>query len=296
MPWIAVERRFMNFAEELLLTKDQLDDGVIKQLGVRQSLQRAYYGLRTDDPPGMLVGSWGRTTQVRPSSDIDVLFVLPASEKARFDNYSGNGQSALLQEVKSVLQQTYPATDMRGDGQVVQVKFNSIMVEILPAFRSSENYTFHFPDTHNGGSWKASHPEFEQASFTVIDQDSAGNFRKVIRMMKCWKRHCNIEIKSFILEHIIYEFFRQYDLKRKSFFWYDWIIRDFFGFLISMMNRQVWIPNDTAYVSVGDEWGNKANVAYGDAIEACRLEYEDLSVSAGLAWQRLFGPRIEAAL
>jgi hypothetical protein len=45
-----------------------------------------------------------------------------------------NRQSALLQEVKGVLAETYPDTDMSGDGQVVLVRIGTYNVEVVSAF------------------------------------------------------------------------------------------------------------------------------------------------------------------
>src|SRR5690606_24768365 len=71
----------------------------------------------------------------RPPADVDILFLMPASVYYRYDQYQGNGQSALLQDVRRVLQERYPTTEkIRGDGQVVVVPFsNGYTVELLPA-------------------------------------------------------------------------------------------------------------------------------------------------------------------
>ncbi len=147
--WVGVTERFRRFRDDLEPTRDQIDDGLGKQLGVRQSLQRAYYGKTTQDPPGFMVGSWGKGTQVRPSQDVDVFFVLPSIEFERINQLAGNKQSALLQEVKEALQKTYRQTDMRGDGQVVIVRFNSIAIEVVPVFAYSDG-TYCMPDTNDG--------------------------------------------------------------------------------------------------------------------------------------------------
>jgi SMODS domain-containing protein len=122
--WIGVRQRFTAFHKELLLTQDQIDDGLTKQWGVRSKLQEAYYP--NGDPEGFMVGSWGKGTQVRPPRDVDVFFVLPYDVYYRFEQRSGNKQSALLQEIKEKLLDKYPQTDMRGDGQVVMVKFKRL--------------------------------------------------------------------------------------------------------------------------------------------------------------------------
>src|ERR1700754_560855 len=97
--WIGVRQRFSRFAADLNITKDQFDDGYSKHVNVGRALERAYYGANSDDHhPGFMVGSWGKDTQVRPPNDVDAFFVIPASEKIRFDLRIGNKQSALLQE------------------------------------------------------------------------------------------------------------------------------------------------------------------------------------------------------
>ncbi|MCG8509720.1 MAG: hypothetical protein MI741_10885, partial [Rhodospirillales bacterium] len=98
----------------MLLTQQQLDDGVTKHHGVQRCLNSHYYGISSDTANGFLIGSWGKNTCVRPPRDIDLYFLLPQEVYYRFSNYTGNCQSALLQEVKTVLQRTYPSTTMRG--------------------------------------------------------------------------------------------------------------------------------------------------------------------------------------
>ena len=98
---------------------------------MRQSLQRAYYDQSNDNPPGFIVGSWGKGTAIRPPTDVDIFFELPVEVYHRINSNSGNVQSQLLQEVRNHLLRTYPQTTMRGDGQVVTVGFNSIAVEVV---------------------------------------------------------------------------------------------------------------------------------------------------------------------
>ena len=52
------------------------------------------------------MGSYGRGTAI-DTSDIDMLFVLPYAVYKQYNSYVGNGQSALLQAVRSSLQKTY---------------------------------------------------------------------------------------------------------------------------------------------------------------------------------------------
>ncbi len=96
--------------------------------GVRKCLNKHYYNSDSETANSFLIGSWAKNTRVRPPRDVDIYFVLPYAVYERFNTYTGNKQSALLQEVKGVLQATYSSTDMSGDGQVVLVRFNTINV------------------------------------------------------------------------------------------------------------------------------------------------------------------------
>lgn len=113
------------------------------------------------------VGSYGRGTAIN-TSDLDVLFEMPDGEYDHFTSLLGNGQSRLLQAVKDAILETYPNTDIKGDGQVVKVSFSDGMkFEVLPAFRNIDwfgtwNGTYKYPDTHMGGNWMSTNPFAEQ--------------------------------------------------------------------------------------------------------------------------------------
>jgi len=74
---------------------------------VTRSINREFWNLQSDTSHSMLVGSFGRGTAI-DTSDIDVLVELPKSEYDRYDNVNGNGQSRLLQAVRSAIQTAYP--------------------------------------------------------------------------------------------------------------------------------------------------------------------------------------------
>src|SRR5216683_1778050 len=132
--WVAVRPRFEQFHGNLILTPRQYLDGATKRNGVVSRLNRYYYGSASDAENSFVIGSWGKDTAVRPPRDVDLYFVLPFAVYSRFQGYVWNRQSALLQEVKAILADTYPDTDMSGDGQIVLVRFESYSVEVVPAF------------------------------------------------------------------------------------------------------------------------------------------------------------------
>src|SRR5580700_5862025 len=151
--WIAVRQRFTQFHNNLSLTPKQFLDGMTKRNGVVNALNRRYYGSTSDTDNSFLVGSWGKDTAMRPPRDVDLYFLLPVAVHTRFQAHLWNRQSALLQEVKGALAETYPDTDMSGDGQVVVVRFGSYSVEVVPAFLLT-NSRYWICNTNDGGSYK----------------------------------------------------------------------------------------------------------------------------------------------
>jgi hypothetical protein len=184
--WIAVHERFSRFHSDLNPTQDQINDGFGKARRIGQDLQRAYGGVATENPPVFAVGSWGKRTQVRPSVDIDIMVRFDWSVHQRFEKYTYNGQSALLQEIKSKLETPYPQTRIRGDGQVIVIDFNSIAVELVPVFPLA-NGQFIMPDAHDGGRWKTVDPIAQINHVDRIDREHNGNVRVLTKIIKCWK-------------------------------------------------------------------------------------------------------------
>ena len=115
---------------------DNFDEMEKSSKSIAKKLNSVYYDLDNDDTSHLyIVGSVGRKTAIKGSSDLDILFDLPSDTYKKFDAYESNGQSALLQEVKKFLQERYPKTDISGDGQVVVIEFSRYTVELVPGFK-----------------------------------------------------------------------------------------------------------------------------------------------------------------
>jgi len=289
---MTVGTRFNQFLSAIMLTDDQRSDGQTKHIGVKQCLDSWYYNSAYAGN-GFLVGSWGKSTEIRPPRDIDIMFVLPESVYHRFEQRPGNKQSQLLQEVKAVLQRTYTNTVMSGDGQVVYVPFTSYAVEVAPAFllRSGQYWIC---DTNNGGRYKTTDPNAEIKKVRDSNDSTDGNTRDLIRMMKRWQEHCSVPLKSFLIELLVIEFIGTWEYRGKGTVYYDWMVRDFFYFL---KNKSQWssvtVPGTFETIYLGDTgWQSRAETAYNRAAKACNHESENLPYSAGEEWQKIFGTYI----
>lgn len=289
--WIAVRRRFDLFHQNLSLTVPQQQDAHTKRSGVVGCLNRHYYGTSSATDNSFMIGSWGKGTAIRPPRDIDLYFLLPVNVYHRFQVYLGNRQSHLLQEVKEVLSETYPDTNMRGDGQVVVVQFESYSVEVAPAFALT-NGCYWICNTRDGGSYKETDPLAEVQHLEAADQAFNRNLRPLIRMLKAWQDYCSVPVKSFQLELLAAEFLPRSPWRYRDFFWFDWITRDFFAFLYHRANTFIVVPGTFESLFLGDDWQSRAESAYWRAEKACRFEQHNLVGAAGEEWQKIFGPEI----
>ena len=318
-----VSQRFIKFLSNIQLTRQQLDDAITKHNGVRKTLHEAYYSsayeptvtkqmnevyksalfrsydaseLQLDEGyvyrSSLLVGSYGKNTAIAPPSDIDILFQLPYDQFNRYDNYYGNGQSQLLQDVKAVLKKTYSRTDLRADGQVVLVPFSSYNVEVLPAFKLMSGQ-YYYPDTHNGGSWKITDPKAEKENISDSNKRSKGNTVRLIKMIKAWKHYCNVPIKSLVIELRAVNFLSSWKYYDKGATYYDWMIRDFFEELLKYVNGSCAIPGLEEKIFYGDLWESKAKSALSRSKKACEYEAGNDPDSATDEWKKIFGSRFE---
>jgi hypothetical protein len=289
--WFFVRRRFSQLLENLKITEDQADDGETKHKGVVASLNQAYWGYRDETANRLLIGSWGKTTRVRPPRDVDVLFILPNALYWRYEQRTGNRQSQLLQDIRNALRASNPATDIRGDRQVVVVPFNTYRIEVAPAFVCRDG-GYVICDAANEGSYKRVEPMAEIAALDAADQQFNGNVRNLTRLLKQWQRYCNVPIKSFHLEAAVKGLLPTVTYGASDEFWFDWLVRDALAHLIKCANGSFAMPVTGEIIRIGDQWLSRAQSAYDRAVKACSYEYNNEEYLAGAEWQKIFGTMI----
>lgn len=291
-PWMHLVKRFKAFLQNLELTSAQVGDGLKKFHGVASCLNTAYYGHNSPTANAFLIGSWGKNTKIRPPRDVDLYFVLPIEVYNRFERYSPgvNKQSALLQEVKGKLLATYPSSSIRGDGPVVLAGFTSYNVEVVPVFLFDNNErSYYVTDTKNGGSYKKTMPHHEVGAINDADSRNSSNVRPLVRMLKAWQACCQVPVKSFYLELMAGMFLDQYEHRHQGLFYYDWIVRDFFKWMIQQSRGYLLAPGTYEVLSLGDAWKSKADSALARAVKACEYEKNNDMERAGDEWQKIFG-------
>jgi predicted nucleotidyltransferase len=286
---MTIKTKFGKFLANLELTDAQKQDAETKHTRVRKSLHEAFYSTPYNGKTSLVVGSYGKHTAIRPTSDIDILFLIPGNEFPRYEGLQGNKQSRLLQDIKSRLVDLYPNTDLRADGQVVSVPMTTYKVEVVPGFLGEEK-RYWICDTNNGGSWKLVDPHWEMNTLAASDTRSAGNTRRLIKMMKTWKRFCNVPIKSFAIEIMVRFFLQQWAHYNCSIDYYHWIMKNFFDYLIPYAGGTYTIPTTKEPIALVKDWKSKAESALARAKKAYEFEINRKSDSATEEWKKIFGP------
>ena len=260
---------------------------------ITRRLNTDFWNTTSDRSHSLYVGSYGRNTAIQGFSDLDMIFELPPALYSQYDKHMGNGQSALLQAVRSSMQKTYPTSRIGGDGQVIVVRFNDrITFEIVPVFiNSSGSYTY--PDSNGGGSWRTTNPRPEIEAIRIRNITCNGNLIALCRMMRAWKNRWDVPIGGLLIDTLAYQFIADWEYNRKSYLYYDWMCRDFFRYMKDLDRTQTYwrSPGSRQYVFKKGLFHWKATRCFNLSLEA--IEYESANPkrewSAKQKWRQVFG-------
>ena len=284
-----METLFKTLIKNIALTERQEEDARTKYNGICKTLHNNYYTeTEYDGSTKLLIGSYAKCTNIRPPRDVDVIFKMPDSEFERFDNLSGNKQSQLLQEVRSVLKDMYATTEeISAFGKVVVIPFadGTHNVELLPAWQLGDG-RFRIPDTENGGVWKIYDP-IAEIKYISASNKKTGKTLDIIRICKKWTEYCNVPLKSFRTELIAVQYLTTLG-DSVSNIDYAQIIKGFLEFLISKTNSTIISPAGET-ISLGQDWNSKAESALQRATRAVEYENNSKLEEAAGEWKKLFG-------
>ncbi len=268
---IMLKNNFSDFCQELKI--DNLNEIEVTIGEIAKKLNSYYYNTDSDNTSHIYtVGSIGRETAIKNSSDVDLIFNLPEDTYKRFNDYDGNGQSSLLQEVKGVLEKRYPKTKIRGDGQVVVIEFQKYTVELVPGFKQTDN-SFKYPDTHDGGSWKKTDPISEQKECSNANESSNGIYYDFCHLIRAWKNQIGFKFGGLLIDTLVYNHFKENDYyKDCTCENYLEILKNTFDYLKSQNKEQsFWYAvgsNQKVYNSGNGKFVTKAKSAYKKIDEA----------------------------
>ncbi len=284
---------FKDFNVNLQVT----DGGTIssRYKAITRRLNTDFWSTTSDTAHSLYVGSYGRNTAIKGFSDLDMIFQLPVALYNQYDNYTGNGQSALLQRVKQSIERTYSTTSIRGDGQVILVPFNDgLTFEVVPGFLNTDD-SYTYPDANGGGRWRTTNPRPELAAIRDRNASCNGNLVPLCRMMRAWKRTWDVPIGGLLVDTLAYQFIENWEYRDKSYLYYDYMCRDFFDFMAGKDKEQnYWLaPGSGQYVYGKGLFQWKARRCHNLAQEA--IEHETgqpkREWSAKQKWREIFGTK-----
>ena len=91
-----VAAAFEQLCKNLRFSDDNLSKISNRYHSITKRINTDYWETSSDSAHSLYVGSYGRDTEIF-TSDIDMLVQLPYSTYEKFNAYTSNGQSALLQ-------------------------------------------------------------------------------------------------------------------------------------------------------------------------------------------------------
>lgn len=151
---------------------------------ITRRLNTDFWNTTSDASHSLYVGSYGRNTAIEGFSDLDMIFELPYAVYKQYNEYEGNGQSALLQAVKKSIEKTYATTSIRADGQVILVPFSDgITFEVVPTFLINTDGSYTYPNANDGGCWRVTDPKPEIKAIRDRNNACNGNLVPLCRMM-----------------------------------------------------------------------------------------------------------------
>lgn len=289
---MSISTKFETFNNNIRISQGNKDTISRRYKQITKRLNLDFWGWDCDISHSLYVGSYGRDTDIHVS-DVDILFQLPYSVYVQYNNYDRNGQSALLQAVKTSIQKTYKTTDSHGDGQVVAVDFtDGINFEIVPCFINDDG-SFTYPDTNNGGTWKITSPKPEKEEIKNKNDDWNRNLKRLCRMARAWKDKWNVPMGGLLIDTLAYNFLKNWKYKDKSYTYYDWMVRDFFEYMKNQNKDQnYWyaVGSNTRMYNYSD-FRYKALRCYNISIEAIQYEDKDMPYTANSKWREIFGSK-----
>ena len=287
---MSVANWFSTFCSNIRIESDDETTIRSRYRQITKRINLEYYNTSSDTAHSLYIGSYGRDTEIF-TSDIDMLVQLPYATYSKFDSYTSNGQSALIQEVKNALAKTYSVTNLKGDGQIISLPFqDGINFEVLPALINKDSRSFTYPNSNNGGSWKTTDPRAEISAVKEMNDKCNNNLKSLCRMMRAWKSKCDVNISGILIDILAHRFISTWGERDKSFLYYDWMSRDFFKFLSEQDTKQTqWKAMGSGrYINHNGSYVSKAKAAYDLAVEATDKE-TDYPATAKAKWRQIYG-------
>lgn len=277
---------FKGFLSNIKISGEKAETVSYRYGRITKALNLEFRNTDSKTANSLQVGSYGRYTGIKGISDLDMLYIMPASKWADYNK--AGGQSKLLRDTKTAISNTYSTSDIKVDRCVVTVNFADSHIDVQPVFEV-EGQDYKYPDTYGDGSWKITKPRKEMDAMVEFEANKNRNLRMLSKMSRSWKNKHGVLMGGLLIDTLAYNFLKSttnYD--EKSFAYYDEMCRDFFKFLYDQPKEQ------TEYGALGSKQRVKVKKSFKrKAKKAYNLADEAISATTDKAkhnkWRDIFG-------
>ena len=236
----------------------------------------------------MLTGGYGKGTAVRPMRAVDMLYILPDDLRPPAGR-PHRMLASMAGTMSAALAPSFATREEPGENWLAVRSFADVEVRLIPCFRTGGD-TLVMADAGCRGGWTATSPAAEKSRLRTADLASGGKATHLIMMLKAWRRSHDVALTSLALELLVAEFVLAWIYPRRSVLFYDWMVRDFFFWLVHQAHRDLLTPGALENLHLGDAWIEDAAHAYGRARRACDRERDNRDSDATREWRQIFGP------
>lgn len=257
---------------------------------ITKSLNSEFRSLDGSTANKLMVGSYGRATAIKGISDLDLLYVLPASLE---DIYrTAGGPLKVLQRTRKAIANRYTSTTVYVDRLVVVVEFTNFKFEVQPVFEN-EDQSYDYPDTYSD-SWKLTKPRDEISATRDQNNATAGNLRRLCKLTRAWRNKHGVVMGGLLVDTLAYNY-----LKADTTHWtsspdlYGEMMRDFLRYLADEEDHE-------HYAALGSRQRVKVKKAFQKKAAAGADLCDEAIRAAGTRgeykkWRAVFGKSSPAA-
>jgi len=293
---LTVDDAFRKFKSRLELKPKEQKNASDRHTEVREFI-RTKFAIERD----FLTGSYARHTKTKPLKDIDIFFVMKATEA----HYKDEAAGVVLDDYRKALEEKYGKKAVRQQSRSINVDFGVVVdaedktdyrivsVDVVPAFESGSDYEIPDGDT---GKWIKTNPEVHAQKAVDAHQAYSSEWKGLVRMVKYWNnnaKHGEKPVKpSFLIEVMA--------LQCLHGGWGGQFDREVQAFLATLADR------------IGETWADPARLGppISGAMDAARVQRARQLLAAAAseasaainharqgrngdalkAWRQLFGP------
>lgn len=195
-----------DFLQALELTDMQEATVANRQALVRE---RAEKNALMDVENTLLMGSYKRDTQIRSLEngdliDVDCLFILKSSDQNLLRYWRANdGGRQALSDLRSAID-GYQGIKAVIDYPAVKLTWADMTMEIVPAFnRTGGGYLIPAQNAWTN-LWQETDPITDGKKISEVNQATGGEFKPMVKMLKCWNRKEGRILSSFGIETVLF--------------------------------------------------------------------------------------------